>query len=97
MENIRIIRIFWVFYIKLFFPSIIVALLISLPIYLSSFSLTPVGISYIFISPLFHFLTYELRNEKEYYFYFNQGFSKVLLWTLSCIAGLFIGLLLIIL
>jgi hypothetical protein len=98
-ESIRKGNIFWLFYKKLIIPSLALAFLISLVgmVDSSSYSLASVGASYIFITPALHYLTYELRHKNEYYFYLNQGFSKWLLWTLTCIVSFFIGLIFILL
>lgn len=98
MITIRTAKIFWLFYKKLFVPSLILSILTGLLWSIDSGSdfLTSVGISYVFITPAFQYLTYELRNKNEYYFYFNQGFSKLLLWTLTCVISFLIGLLFII-
>jgi hypothetical protein len=35
---------------------------------------------YLVMSLLFHYYIYEKRNSNEYYFYFNLGLSKYVLW-----------------
>jgi hypothetical protein len=93
-ESIQKVKIYRVFYAKLLIPSFALSILIGLmgQVAFVSDPLTSIGISYIFIAPVFQYLTYELRNKNEYYFYFNQGLSKVFLWTLTCIVSFLIGL-----
>lgn len=97
-ESIRKVKIFWIFYKKLYVPSLLLSILLGLMglIDSNSYSLPSVGVSYILITPIFQYLTYELRNKNEYYFYFNQGLSRRLLWTLTCVVSFVIGLLFII-
>jgi len=55
-------------------------------------SLVPLGLGYIFSAPLFHLFNYEVRNTNEYYFYYNLGLSKILLWISTILISLTIGL-----
>jgi len=97
MKSIRIVKVFWVFYKKLIIPSIILSFLLGLRGLIESEtnSLASVGIAYMLITPIFHYLTYEIRNKNEYYFYFNQGLSKDVLWGLTFLFSFLIGLILI--
>src|SRR5690606_19842479 len=98
-EGIRKGNIFWLFYKKLIIHSLILSFLTGLmsTINSNSYYLTSIGTAYIFITPAFHYLTYELRNKNEYYFYLNQGFSKGTLWILTCAVSFSIGLIFILL
>jgi hypothetical protein len=33
-----------------------------------------------FLAPLWHYYTYEIRSKAEYVFYFNLGFTRLRLW-----------------
>jgi hypothetical protein len=57
-----------------------------------AFSLKTIGISYIFSGLLFHYLIYEVRNRNEYYFYYNLGLSRLILWVVTFVLSLLIGL-----
>lgn len=97
--SVKKVKIFLIFYKKLVVPSFLLSILIGLMglIDSGSYSLTSVGISYILITPIFQYLSYELRNKNEYYFYFNLGLSRISLWTLTCIVSFLIGLVFILL
>ena len=86
-----------IFYKKLIIPTLTVAILIAcLGISKSeTFSLPAVGFSYIFLTPLFHYFIYELRNPNEYFFYYNFGLSKLILWVSSLTISIVVGLILI--
>ncbi len=95
MGYIRLAKAFYGFYIKILFPALTLSALVGF-MGLSASQLNYfnyVGIAIIFIAPLMHYLTYELRNKNEYFFYFNQGLSKTHLWILTCLSSFFIGLL----
>jgi hypothetical protein len=94
----RIILSILIFYKKLVIPSLIVALAISLPEWLreEAFPMITVVISYILMSLFFHYFIYEKRNPGEYYFYFNLGLSKIILWGTSLFLSTMIGLILVI-
>jgi hypothetical protein len=96
----RIINAIWLFYKKLIISSLSFSIIIAL---LGGFLLETglllkgIGLAYIFIAPLFHFFIYELRNENEYYFYYNLGLSKIVLWISTVLISLSIGLILMLL
>lgn len=50
------------------------------------------GISYMLVTPMFHYYIYEIRNPNEYYFYYNMGINKLVLWVSTLIFSLLIGL-----
>ncbi|MCK5171226.1 MAG: hypothetical protein KAQ75_15210 [Bacteroidales bacterium] len=87
------------FYRKLIIPSLIISIVIS---FLGAsfsgtyFSIKGIGLAYIFIAPLFHFFIYEVRNVNEYYFYYNFGLSKIVLWASTITLSLSIGLIFIV-
>lgn len=89
----RLLSALWLFYRKLIIPSLAVAVLLS--ILMSGFVklFTGVGISFIFITPAFHYILYDLGNTTEYYFYYNLGLSKLVLWVNTIAVSLLAGLL----
>jgi hypothetical protein len=93
----RILKGIWFFYKKLIIPTLIVSFTIGLigTSIEGSHSLKGVGLGYIFLAPLFHYFIYEIRNENEYYFYYNLGLSRITLWVLTIIISWFIGILFI--
>ncbi len=93
----RIVTSILLFYKKLITPTLAVSILLGFigAGVTGDFSLKPIGVSYIFIGLLFHYIIYEIRNPNEYYFYFNIGLSKNLLWICTLIINLIIGLILI--
>jgi hypothetical protein len=48
-------------------------------------------------APFFHFAIYEIRNPNEYYFYYNLGLSKTVLWISTIAISFCIGLILMVL
>lgn len=95
----RIFFCIWVFYKKLILPTVVVSALFGLILYPNtetiSSSMKWSGISCIFLTPVFHYFIYEIRNPNEYYFYYNMGLSKLVLWISTTILGLILGLLII--
>lgn len=85
------------FYQKLIMPSVAVSLLLSL--FLLPYANLNVGIgaSYIVVTPAFHYFTYEIKHHREYYFYFNLGLSKIVLWSCTLLISSILGLTAIIL
>lgn len=91
----------WWFYKKILVPALVLSPVVGFiavatgqatfdQINLSSV----IGYAYIFLSVLLLYLIYEVRNPNEYYFYYNLGLSKILLWAVSLIISIPIGLLL---
>jgi len=94
----RIVRSFWMFYKKLVIPALSMSAAIASMAFINSgnFSFKWFGISYIIVVPMFQYYIYETRNPNEYYFYYNMGISKPILWlatlTFSSLIGLIISL-----
>ena len=87
IKNIRIFRLLkniLVFQRKIFFPSIIISVFIGI----IGSTLQNVGLYYLLISPIIHFLAYELESNSEYYFYFNIGIKKGTLWASTFSIGI---------
>jgi len=95
----RIIDSIWRFYIKLILPSLSMSVALTFIFYLmnSPISIQLFAVFYIILTPTFHFFIYEVRNPNEYYFYYNMGISKLVLWLSTIILSLLIGLILMLL
>jgi hypothetical protein len=92
----RIIVSIWMFYRKLILPALSMSVAINFLVFIlkDSFSFTLLGMIYIILAPMFHYFIYEIRNPNEYYFYYNMGITKPVLWLSTVILSLFIGLIL---
>ena len=84
------------FYQKLIVPSLMLSIFFSYFFLESNDIYAGIGISFIFLTPMFHYLIYDVKNPNEYYFYHNLGLSKLLLWVSTIIISLIIGLILFI-
>jgi hypothetical protein len=97
----RIAYCIWIFYKKLILPTVVVSTLLGLLLYPNTetiaSSLKWSGISYLLLTPVFHYFIYEVRNPNEYYFYYNMGLSKLVLWISTTIFGSILGLIIILL
>lgn len=82
------------FYKKLVIPALSMSAAIASIVFLNSgnFSFKWFGISFLIVTPLFHYYIYEIRNPNEYYFYYNMGISKLFLWLATLVSSSFIGL-----
>lgn len=93
--NRRLIKGLWFFYKKLIIPSVCLSGLLAV-VYLGSIPVQrTLGISYIFLPTVFHYIIYELTSPEEYYFYYNLGLSKSALWLNTMLLSMAIGLTLI--
>jgi hypothetical protein len=83
---------------KLILPTFCVALGIGIAGYFMVWS-TPLvqgtGYGYILAGPLTHYFIYEVRNENEYYFYFNLGLNKIMLYGSTVMLNLILGVLIL--
>lgn len=81
----RIIFGLYLFYIKVFIPAILVAVILTMLDFAltTTFSLYITGFSYFFLAMGFQFILYELSNPGQYYFYYNLGLNKRQLWIFS--------------
>lgn len=64
---------------------------------LGSFSVGVIGVAYMVSTPFFHYFIYEMGNYNEYYFYYNIGLSKAVLWVSTLVISLLFGLVIIML
>jgi len=81
------------FYIKLLIPSIVLSFALSW-FYMNGRLFAGTGISFIFLTPAFHYFTYEINSPNEYYFYHNLGLSKLNLWLTTVFISTRIGFIL---
>lgn len=95
----KIVIIIWMFYKKLIIPGFSTSIVIEALPYLSTGSLSFkwLGISYMILTPMFQYYIYEIRNPDEYYFYYNMGINKLILWMSTVILSFLIGLILMLL
>lgn len=97
------------FYRRLFLPSLLVAMAfgafsISLIGEFGAFSIPLTGefangsaaLAYLIFSPVFHYLVYDVYFEDEYYFYYNLGLSRRILWGFTVVFGLLMSLLFVV-
>ncbi len=95
----RIIKGLLLFYKRLLIPLVIISVTLNLMgmAITGKFSLHGLGITYIFLSPLLQYFIYEIIYPEEYYFYYNLGLSKTILWFSTLLIGYVIGLTMILL
>ena len=67
-------KLYWVFYKSTITINLVVSLMIFI---VSSGSITIFAISIVFFGLFFAFLYKEIARPHEYYFYYNQGISKI--------------------
>ncbi|MBB6501075.1 hypothetical protein [Pedobacter cryoconitis] len=95
INNLRVIKGLCIFYQKLIIPSLALSAVIALFMTKLVNFHTGTGIAFMLLTPVFHYFTYEVNNPGEYFFYYNLGLSKLLLWLNTFIVSVIIGLLLI--
>lgn len=88
----------FVFYRKFIFSLLFSSIVIGgiTGAFLDNLSITDsIGISYLFLFPIFQYYYYhfEIKFGNEYYFYFNLGLSRGKLWFSSFLYSLVISLL----
>lgn len=95
----RVIKAILIFYQKILFPTLIFTGLLGVVVFgfTEEFSLKILGSAYIITGLMFHYFIYEIRYANEYYFYYNFGLSRSMLWLCTFSLNLAIGLLFIIL
>lgn len=81
-----------IFYRKLILPSLAMAIALAFleSIIYGRFPWAEVGMGYILMTLVFQYFIYEKRNPNDYYFYYNMGLSKYLLWGTTLILSLLI-------
>jgi len=92
----RLISGFYLFYLRIFVPAAITAIIIALADlalggrrFLSMFAY-----AYFLLTPAFHYILYDFMNPGQYYFYNNIGFTRLGLWFLNILASLILFLIL---
>jgi hypothetical protein len=78
----RILQSLLIFYQRLIIPSLAISIAMGILGWLltAEFSMGLIGTAYILTSLLFQYFIYEIRSSREYYYYFNLGLSKPVLW-----------------
>jgi len=90
--TMRIARGLCLFYWKLVVASLLFSLFLavlgsgSVPFFIGT------GFAFIFLTPVFHYLSYEVNSPGEYYFYYNLGLSRLVLWVSTLIMSILVGL-----
>lgn len=79
----------WLFQKKITPPALFISALLGLFLFNSIWA---VGLIYIIMGPLWHYLIYEVRYKQEYYFYFNLGYTRFGLWVSTSILTVFVFL-----
>ena len=92
---IRNLKIIYQFYRRLFLPTLIFSVLLGILGMEELSLLKGIALTGIFILPFFHFIIYEILYAKEYFFYYNLGYSKLQLWILTSLISISTGMLLI--
>jgi len=94
-DKMRTARGLWIFYRKLILPSLVLSAFLGLLMMQGKQIIGGAGFAYIFLTPMFHFMIYDMTSPKEYFFYYNLGLSKTVLWINTIVLSLAIGLVLI--
>ncbi len=74
---------------RIFFPSIFISIILS---YIFYSQLKNTGFLYLLIAPTLHYFIYEIFNSKEYYYYYNLGLPKNILWGTTFVLGAIVQL-----
>jgi hypothetical protein len=94
MEKPRLIFLLSAFQQKLVLPTFCVAIGIGIAGYFMVWS-TPIiegiGFGYILAGPLTHYFIYDVRDNNEYYFYYNAGLNKITLYSSTTAINALIG------
>lgn len=94
MKGSKLILLVAAFQQKLVLPTFCVAIGIGIAGYFMVWS-TPIiegtGFGYILAGPLTHYFIYEVRNNNEYYFYYNAGLNKITLYSSTTVINALIG------
>jgi hypothetical protein len=82
----------WYFNRKISIPSLLVSIPLGFLGSTSYYSIQMIGVSFLFISPLFQFFIYDLGRPQEYIFYMNVGLSRIELWASTLCSGLLVAI-----
>jgi hypothetical protein len=91
----RVLAGLYFFYQKLIFPPLIISIILSLLLMPGPNFFKGTGTAFIILFPVVHYYTYDIRKPQEYYFYYNLGLDKPVLWIITVILGFLIGILLV--
>jgi len=89
--NVRILKNILLFQKKIFFISYAVSLFIGL---FFGGELKMIGLAFLWIAPFTQYFFYDVKNKNQYFYYYNVGISKNMLWTSTFVIG-FINLLIL--
>ncbi len=81
----RLLKNILLFQKKIVFTSAIIAVAIG---FIFSVSLNIIGLYYLYIAPMTHLFIYEIKNKNEYYYYYNLGLTKLILWGSTFVIAL---------
>ena len=89
----RKVKGFLLFYRSAVMPSFLIAVAVALlgMKFTDGFEPSLVGKAYFFMSLLWLFLRFQVRCPGEYYFYYNLGLGKLVLWTFSSLISLLLA------
>ena len=95
-QTMSILKALIVFYQKLIIPTLLFSIMANLvgTLITGAFRMEVLGVSNVIISLLFQYFIYDLVNPNEYYFYFNIGLNKYILWASNLVSSLIICILL---
>jgi hypothetical protein len=93
----RTIKGLWYFYQKLIVPSLAISVVLALLTQGFGSLFFGVGFSYAILAPLVHWYSYEINSPDEYYFYYNLGLNKRILWANTVAISMLILLILLVL
>lgn len=69
------------FYKKIIIPPLLLSIILSFLLLPRPYLFIGTGTAFILLFPTIHYFTYEIRKPREYYFYYNLGLGKLMLWT----------------
>jgi len=81
----RIIKNILLFQKKIFFISYAISILIGI---FFGGGLKTIGLSFICIAPFTQYFFYEAKHKNQYYYYYNLGISRLILWGSTFVIGL---------
>jgi len=89
---VRLLKNIILFQKKIFFISYIISIIIGI---LFGGDLKSIGLSFLFVAPFTQYIFYEI-NKNQYYYYYNLGLNKAILWFSTFVIALINLLILII-
>jgi len=68
----------WFFQKRIVPPALVISVLLGSVLFKSFWA---AGLLFLIMGPLWHYIIYEVRYTQGYYFYFNLGFTCLILWV----------------